>query len=42
VISLLVAHTGHWIPYVIPVAIVLVAVVVSSVRERRDRREGED
>ena len=34
---LLIAHAGHWLPYVIPVAIVLVAVVVSAVRERRER-----
>ena len=36
-ISVLVAHTGHWLPYVLPVVIVLVAVVVSAIRERRDR-----
>ena len=31
------AHAGHWLPYVIPVVIVLVAVVISSIRERRAR-----
>ena len=35
------AHTGHWLPYVIPVAIVLVAVTVAAIRERRDRGEDE-
>jgi len=34
------AHAGHWLPYVIPIVIVLVAVVVTSVRERRARDEG--
>jgi len=33
------AHAGHWIPYLIPIAIVLIAVVVSSVRERRERQK---
>ncbi|MFN8114124.1 MAG: hypothetical protein U0R51_13120 [Solirubrobacterales bacterium] len=36
-----VAHAGHWLPYVIPGAIVLVAVIVASVRERR-RAAGDD
>ncbi len=36
-----VAHAGHWLPYVIPGVIVLVAVVVASVRERR-RAAGTD
>ena len=31
------AHAGHWFPYVIPIVIVLIAVVISSVRERRAR-----
>ena len=31
------AHAGHWLPYVVPVVIVLVAVVISSFRERRAR-----
>ena len=35
------AHAGHWLPYAIPVAIVLVAVVISSVRERRERERDE-
>ena len=34
-----VAHAGHWLPYVIPVVIGLIAVVVSSIRERREREE---
>jgi len=36
-----VAHAGHWIPYLGPVLVVLVAVLVSALRERRarDRRE---
>ncbi len=38
--TLLVAHAGHWLPYVIPGLIVLVAVVVASIRERR--RQGRD
>ena len=33
--ALTVAHAGHWLPYVIPGAIVLIAVTVASVRERR-------
>jgi cytochrome c-type biogenesis protein CcmH/NrfF len=32
-----VAHAGHWLPYVIPALVVLVAVVVSTFRERRRR-----
>lgn len=32
-----IAHAGHWLPYVVPAAIVLVAVLVSSIRERRAR-----
>lgn len=34
-----IAHVGHWLPYVIPVVIVLIAVIVSSVRERRERED---
>ena len=34
------AHAAHWLPYVLPVAIVLIAVVVSALRERRGRGEG--
>jgi hypothetical protein len=36
------AHTGHWLPYVIPVVIVLVAVTIAAIRERRDRDAGGD
>lgn len=37
-----VAHAGHWLPYVIPGAIVLVAVIIASVRERRRTAEDGD
>jgi len=30
-----VAHAGHWLPYVVPAAVVLVAVIVATIRERR-------
>jgi hypothetical protein len=33
-----VAHAGHWLPYVAPALVVLVAVIVATIRERR--REG--
>ena len=36
-----VAHAGHWILYLGPVLVVLAAVLVSAVRERRVREEGE-
>jgi hypothetical protein len=36
------AHTGHWLPYVLPVAIVLIAVTIAALRERRDRNGGDD
>jgi cytochrome c-type biogenesis protein CcmH/NrfF len=35
------AHAGHWLPqllYVVPVAILVVAVLVGRLRERRSRR----
>lgn len=32
-----VAHAGHWIVYVIPIVVVLIAVVISALRERRAR-----
>jgi len=35
-----IAHAGHWLPYVVPAAVVLAAVIVASVRERR--RQAED
>jgi hypothetical protein len=34
-----VAHAGHWLPYVIPAAVVLVAVIVATIRERRRDRD---
>lgn len=37
-----IAHAGHWLPYAIPAAIVFVAVVVASVRERRHRDHAGD
>ncbi len=37
-----VAHAGHWLPYVIPGAIVLIAVLVASIRERRREAGGGD
>jgi cytochrome c-type biogenesis protein CcmH/NrfF len=36
-----VAHAGHWLPYVIPAVVVLIAVVVTSVRERRRQEAAE-
>jgi len=36
-----VAHAGHWILYLGPVLVVLVAVLISAVRERRAREERE-
>jgi hypothetical protein len=36
------AHSGHWLPYVIPVVIVLVAVTVAAIRERRARDAGDE
>jgi len=37
-----VAHAGHWLPYVVPAAVVLVAVIVATLRERRREGEGND
>ena len=37
-----VAHAGHWLPYVVPAAVVLVAVIVATLRERRREGEGTD
>ncbi len=36
-----VAHAGHWILYLGPVLVVLAAVIVSAVRERRARGDHE-
>ena len=41
-VALPLAHAGHWLPYVVPIVIVLVAVVISSVRERRAREAAAD
>jgi hypothetical protein len=38
---ILLAHAGHWLPYVAPALIVLAAVIVSSIRERRERAVAE-
>lgn len=35
------AHAGHWLPYVVPAAVVLVAVVIATIRERRREVAGE-
>lgn len=29
------AHAGHWLPYVVPAAVVLIAVTIATIRERR-------
>lgn len=36
-----VAHAGHWILYLGPVLVVLVAVIASAVRERRAQGSAE-
>jgi len=39
----LVAHAGHWVIYAlyaIPVAVVLASIVLTVVRDRRERRRG--
>jgi cytochrome c-type biogenesis protein CcmH/NrfF len=37
-----VAHAGHWILYLGPVLVVLVAVIAGAVRERRNRDSVDD
>jgi hypothetical protein len=37
------AHAGHWLPqllYLAPLIVLVAAIVVGRVRERRERREG--
>ena len=34
------AHAGHWLPYTLPILIVLVVVIVGAIRERRERDGG--
>jgi cytochrome c oxidase assembly factor CtaG len=37
------AHAGHWLPqllYLAPLAVLVVAILIGRVRERRERREG--
>src|SRR5688500_12811254 len=29
------AHAGHWLPYTLPTVVVLLAVVIGAIRERR-------
>jgi hypothetical protein len=41
-LSIPIAHAGHWLPYVIPALVVLVAVIISTVRERRHRPDEGD
>ena len=36
------AHAGHWLPYTLPIVVVLIAVVISAVRERRQRQAEDD
>ncbi|MEZ5074374.1 MAG: hypothetical protein R2691_06005 [Solirubrobacterales bacterium] len=36
-----IAHAGHWLPYVVPAAVVLVAVLVATIRESRRTGEGD-
>jgi hypothetical protein len=38
-----IAHAGHWLPqllYLAPLVVLVVAIVVGRLRERRERREG--
>jgi hypothetical protein len=38
-----IAHAGHWLPqllYLAPLIVLVGAIVVGRVRERRDRRDG--
>jgi hypothetical protein len=37
------AHAGHWLPqllYLAPLIVLVVAIVIGRMRERRERREG--
>lgn len=36
-----IAHAGHWLPYVVPAVVVLVAVLVATIREGRRAAAGE-
>ncbi len=36
------AHAGHWVLYLAPVAVVLAAVVAGAIRERRRQRSLDD
>jgi hypothetical protein len=41
--TLVLAHAGHWLPqllYLAPLIVLVVAIVVGRLRERRDAREG--
>jgi uncharacterized membrane protein YtjA (UPF0391 family) len=38
-----IAHAGHWLPqllYLAPLVVLVVAIVVGRMRERRERRKG--
>ena len=42
--NVLLAHAGHWyewVPYLIPVVIVLIASARAFIHQRRERREGD-
>jgi hypothetical protein len=41
--SVVMAHAGHWLPqllYLAPLVVLVVAIVVGRIRERRERHEG--
>jgi cytochrome c oxidase assembly factor CtaG len=40
-----IAHAGHWLPqllYLAPLVVLVVAIVVGRVRERREGRDSDD
>jgi hypothetical protein len=42
--TLVLAHAGHWLPqllYLAPLVVLIGAIVVGRLRERRERRSGE-
>jgi uncharacterized membrane protein YtjA (UPF0391 family) len=43
-VTLVIAHAGHWLPqllYLAPLVVLVVAIVIGRVRERRDGRRTE-
>jgi cytochrome c-type biogenesis protein CcmH/NrfF len=43
VIAMVIAHAGHWLPqllYLAPLVVLIVAIGVGRMRERREAREG--